>query len=171
MSKKIVYISLLISVGLVLFIFESYIPRPLPWLKPGLANIVTLLALYLYGFRTGLSITFLRVVIAGFIMGTFLNPAFLLAMGGGICATCVMGGLISFRPKKFSIIGVSIAGAFIHNLIQIFLAATLVIRKIQLFYLLPYLMLTSIFTGFITGIIALIILQRIGYKSPVSFSA
>lgn len=166
-TQQLIRISILVSIGLALFIFESYIPRPLPWMKPGLANIVTVLALYLYGFRSGLMVTFLRVVIASLILGSFFNPAFLLAIGGGIGATCIMGLLITVWPQQFSVIGVSIAGAFFHNTIQLLLAAIIIIRNMQLFYLLPALMLSSIPTGFIVGIISLFILQRIRDNLPV----
>jgi len=163
-TQQLLRISTLVSLGLVLFIFESYIPRPLPWMKPGFANIATVLALYIYGFRTGIVVTFLRVVIASLVLGTFLNPAFFLAIGGGITATCMMGGIITFWPHQFSVIGVSIAGAFFHNTMQIILAATIVIGNMQIFYLLPALMLSSILTGFIVGIIVLVMLQKIWAK-------
>ncbi|MBN1352495.1 Gx transporter family protein [candidate division KSB1 bacterium] len=160
MAHRLARISILVSAGLVLYIFESYIPRPLPWIKPGLANIASLLALALYGFRTGLSVTLLRVLIASFIMGSFLNPAFILAAGAGIAATCTMGAIFALLPEKFSIIGISIAGAFAHNVAQICLASIFLFGNSQIFYLLPVLTLSSLLTGFLVGIVAHFSLQR-----------
>ena len=75
-TQILLQLSLIATGGLVLFLFESLIPRPLPWLKPGLANIATLYALQKFGLRESLSVTLLRICVGGIILGTFLNPAF-----------------------------------------------------------------------------------------------
>jgi len=147
-------IAVLVAFGLILFLFESAIPRPLPWLKPGLANLVTLITLYLYGFRPALLVVTLRVVIAGFLLGTFGNPAFVFAFTGGLGATLVMGTLIRCCRNVFSVIGVSIVGAFVHNLIQVVLAAQFIVSSLQALYLLPIMLLSALFSGFLVGLFA-----------------
>ena len=113
-NRVIVWLSLLIAVGLILFIFEVYIPRPLPWLKPGLANISTLLALYFFNFQAAIIVVIVRVVTGSFLVGTFLNPAFILAMGGGVASTLVMSLVKTYFSRTFSIFGISILLSLIH---------------------------------------------------------
>ena len=69
-SKKAIQLSLIVAVGLVLFLFESFIPRPLPWLKPGLANIATLFTLYTFDLRCALTVTLLRILLGSLIIGS-----------------------------------------------------------------------------------------------------
>ena len=48
-AEKIVLLGLFLALGMILALFEAYIPRPLPWAKPGLANVVALVTLYVFG--------------------------------------------------------------------------------------------------------------------------
>ena len=84
-------IALLSAYALALHGFESMFPSPVPWLRLGLANIVTLITLLLYGLRAAVTVTLIRVVLASILNGTFLGPAFLLSLGGGILSTLSMG--------------------------------------------------------------------------------
>lgn len=155
--KKVSYITtlgVLSAAGLILFIFESSIPRPLPWLKPGLSNLVTIIALYRYGFRAAFGVMFIRVTIGAFILGTLFNPVFLFALSGGVAATIVMAFLHANFSKTFSVLGVSLLGAFTHNLIQLLLATFLVVSNVQVLYLMPVMLLSSLFSGFLVGIFA-----------------
>ncbi|MFQ5753061.1 MAG: Gx transporter family protein, partial [bacterium] len=115
--NRVTRIAVLVAGGLILFLFESAIPRPLPWLKPGLSNLVTLIAFYLFGFRIAFVIMLLRVVTGAFILGTLFNPVFLFGLSGGIVATGMMGLFYFYFKKIFSILGISILGAFTHNLV------------------------------------------------------
>jgi heptaprenyl diphosphate synthase len=157
---KLARLAMLVAAGSALFLFESAIPRPLPWLKPGLSNLVTLIALCLYGVRAAFLVLILRVIIGALILGTLFNPAFLFALGGGIVSTSLMA-LAWVPPRKiFSLIGVSLIGAFSHNLTQLCLAAVLVIQRTQVFYLLPIMLWSSFFSGFLVGIFAHFIVQK-----------
>jgi len=157
---KLTRMAILVAAGSVLFLFESTIPRPLPWLKPGLSNLVTLIALCLYGFRAAFLVMFLRVILGALILGTLFNPAFLFALGGGIVSTTLMALAYPHSRKIFSLIGVSLIGAFSHNLTQLCLAAFLVIHRTQVFYLLPIMLWSSLFSGFLVGIFAHFIVQK-----------
>lgn len=167
-NHKISWISLLIAIGLILFIFEAYIPRPLPWLKPGLANISTLLALYLFNSRTALIVVIIRVILGSLVIGTFLNPAFILAISGGITATILMALVKHYRSDMFSIFGISIIGATTHNLVQILLVSQVLIKNFHILYLLPLLMISALFTGIIVALFSYQILQKLRkYNSSV----
>lgn len=154
-------IAVLASCALILFLFEAAIPRPLPWLKPGLPNIVTLVAFYLYGFRTAFIIVIVRLFVGALALGTFLNPVFFFGLAGGVLATAVMGLFYFQLTHVFSLIGVSIVGAFVHNLIQLILAAFWVVGSTQVFYLLPIMLLSSLFSGFLVGLFAHYVVQKV----------
>lgn len=159
--RKIVWLAVLIAIGLIIFLFETYIPRPLPWLKPGLANMTTLLALYLFGVEAALIVVAGRVFLGTLIMGTFLNPAFILAMGGGILATLAMATAKKIGSQLFSIFGISIIGAITHNIAQLILVEFIIVKQIEIFYLLPILILSALFTGMIVAFISHYLLENI----------
>ncbi|MDZ7260664.1 MAG: Gx transporter family protein, partial [candidate division KSB1 bacterium] len=161
-SRPLVQLALLIAMGLSLFLFESLIPRPLPWIKPGLANIATLLALYLINFRGALAVAVMRIVLGSLLLGTLFNPAFVLAFGGGLMATVAMGLTKRYLDQFFSLFGISIIGAFFHNVTQISLASFVVVRKVEILYLLPVMLLSSLPTGFLVGFFSFLLLENTG---------
>ncbi|MDZ7318759.1 MAG: Gx transporter family protein [candidate division KSB1 bacterium] len=159
-NSRLARLSLLVALGLILFMFESFIPRPLPWLKPGLAHVATLLAMYLLGNRSAIMVVVLRVFIGSLLLGTLLNPAFILALGGSLSATLVMGLVRHYLSRVFSIFGISIIGALVHNLTQLFLVQMILVRRTEIYYLAPFMMLTSLVTGFIVALVAWLLLSR-----------
>ncbi|MBL7075157.1 Gx transporter family protein [candidate division KSB1 bacterium] len=167
--QKLTRLCALIALGLILFIFESFLPRPLPWVKVGLANLATLLALYWFGFGEALVVVVIRVGVGGLMLGTLFNPAFLFALGGGVIATLVMGGVRKTMPN-FGVVGVSIWGALAHNLTQLGLAYLLFIRGAGIFYLLPMFLFSSLFAGVVIGVVALFILERLPMLSGTTLS-
>ena len=160
MSFILIQLSLIVAGGLVLFLFESVIPRPLPWLKPGLANIATLFTLYIFDLRCALTVTILRILLGSLVVGSLFNPAFFLSLGGGLTAILAMTVTLRFGKNTFSVLGVSAIGAFCHNLMQIILAYFFIVKHSELFLLLPIVLLSSIFTGFVVGLITYILLEK-----------
>jgi heptaprenyl diphosphate synthase len=153
--------ALLTGFGVVMFLFESLLPRPLPWAKPGLANIATLLALYLLGAASAWAVTLLRVLLGSFFLGSFLNPGFWLSLAGGLAAVAAMTLLKKFGEKQFSVIGISLAGALAHVLAQIIVAGFLIVRRWEIVYLLPAMLWPALFAGVVVGLAALFLLERL----------
>jgi heptaprenyl diphosphate synthase len=153
-NRKLTWLALLVTIGLIIFMIESIIPRPLPWFKPGLANIATLVALYLFGLPEALIVSIIRVFLSALLTGSLFNPAFVLSFGGSIFAALCMGATIAFASRYFSIVGVSIIGAVVHNLVQIILVAWLILQHSGMLYLLPLLVLTAIPTGIFVALIS-----------------
>ena len=93
-------------------------------------------------------------------------------LAGGVLATAVMGLFYFQFAYVFSLIGVSIVGAFVYNLIQLVLAALWVVGSTQVFYLLPIMLLSSLFSGFLVGLFAHYVVQKVrqalvrGYDTP-----
>lgn len=158
-DKKDARLAGLIVIGLLLFIFEAYLPRPIPWLKFGLANIATLIALYWMGWKEAVIVSLFRIIIGSFFTGNLFTPGFFLSLGGGLAAVLVMGLL--YHAKIFSLLTVSIAGAIFHNLGQLFVAIYLLFKNAILWYLLPYLLLTGVITGIVIGFFSYYLLKRI----------
>ncbi len=153
-TKKMVFIALLVALASVLHVIEAFIPNPLslPGVKLGLANVVTLLALMLFGFKEGIMISILRVLIGSLIGGTFLTTSFFLSFSGALVSTLAMALLIRF-VLSLSIIGVSVVGAVIHNVTQL-CVAYFIVETVGIFYYLPFLLFWALPMGIGTGIIA-----------------
>lgn len=160
-TREIVLLSLLVALAVVLRGLEGLIPNPLPWIRIGLANIMTLLAILLFGLKAGFLLTVLRVCIASLLFGTFLSPTFLLSFSAGVCSTLVMGGGHMFFRKWLSPVGVSVLGGFTHNLVQLGVAYLLIVKHPEIFYLVPVLSLVGIISGFFNGLVVVFLYQRI----------
>lgn len=150
-SRKIVYIGLLVSQALVLHIFENMIPVPFvtPGAKLGLANLVTVLALYTLSKKETLLVLFLRLTL-GSIFGGSLS-AFMYSAAGGILSFLAMVLIKELFKDKISIIGVSAYGAVFHNVGQI-LVASAIVHNIGVTLYLPVLSIVGIVTGIFIGI-------------------
>ncbi|HAZ10699.1 MAG: hypothetical protein A2047_02220 [Omnitrophica bacterium GWA2_41_15] len=157
-DNNIYKIALLVSLACVLQIAESLIPHPIPGLRLGLANIITLVALVNLGFGYSLEITVLRTVLSSFIMGTFMSPGFILSFAAGVMSTLTMGFLYwlahATKQRLFSIVGISVAGALAHNIVQLGLAYFIMIKHAGIFVFLPWLSIGAVFIGWFTGAVS-----------------
>jgi heptaprenyl diphosphate synthase len=95
-----------------------------------------------------LEVTVLRSLIGGLLRGSVIG--LFLSFSGGIVSTLVMIGLFLLFDDSVSEIGVSVAGAVTHNVVQI-LAAYLLVKHAALFFYMPYLILIAIPTGLFVG--------------------
>ncbi len=156
-TRDLVLLSLLIALSIVLRGVEALIPNPLPWLRIGLANIMTLLAIMLFGLKAGLLLTVLRTLMSSLLFGSFLSPTFFLSFFAGIASTLAMGAALRWGGALFSPVGVSVLGGVVHNFAQLIVAYALIIRQIEIFYLFPPLALLGIATGFLNGWIVVVL--------------
>lgn len=155
-------IALLSAYALGLHGFESLLPTPIPWLRLGLANIITLTTLLLYGMRASIMVTLIRVILGSLFTGTFLGPAFILSFGGGVTSTVAMGIIVSLIPKLFGPVGLSLIGALFHNIAQLFLAYFLFIQRIEAILLIsPVIILLGTLTGTVNGVVSDIIIKNL----------
>ena len=149
---------LLLAVGL--HIFEAALPSLGPWFKPGLANIMTLLALVLIGPRAAFLLAVWRVIIGSFFIGTLFTPTFIISLAGGVASVAVM--LLAWRTiPGITLIGISLIGAVAHMTVQFITVESLFIHQHALYYLLPPLLLLSVITGWINGGLAAYIVSHI----------
>ena len=148
-------IALLSAYAVGLHGMESLIPSPVPWMRLGLANIITVITLVLYGMKPAIMVTLIRVLVSSLLTGTFLGPAFILSFGGGLASTVAMGLVYSAVPGLFGIIGISIIGALSHNITQLFFAYFLFVPRIgAILTIAPFIILTGSLTGLVNGIVS-----------------
>jgi len=150
-TRRVTNLALLVSVGLVLGIIESTFPPllPLPGAKLGLANIATVIALYLFGPSMALEVTFIRTILGGLLRGSVVG--LLLSFSAGMVSTLVMIALYLAFDRYVSVVGVSVVGAAAHNVTQL-AAAYLLVGQAALFYYTPYLVLLAVPTGLFVGL-------------------
>lgn len=163
-------VAILSAYALVVYGFEGLLPTPVPWLRLGLANIITLTALLVYGFRTAMMVTLIRVILGSMFTGTFLGPAFMLSLAGGVSSTAAMGLVRVLFKGLFGPVGLSLIGAFVHNAAQLAIAYFLFIRRIEAVLLIsPILLLMGTITGGVNGIISGLMINSIKKegKKPV----
>ena len=152
LTKKAVW--LLIAVAL--NALELFVPRIpfLPWLKPGLANSITIIWLVKYGLNDAILYTILRTWISGFYFG-FSFVTLTLSLSGGIAASLAMGLAWKLFGKKghLGTVGIGITGAVFHNLAQLGAVYLMLTHNSSIFYQLPFMLTASLFFGGITGFI------------------
>ncbi|WP_099188925.1 Gx transporter family protein [Tepidibacter mesophilus] len=160
-TKKMVFMSILISQSLVMYIIETYIANPLVFIAPGaklgLSNIITLISLIFLGFKDTFVILIARVIISSILGGGF--SAFLYSAAGGVLSLIFMYIFNIFSKKKSSLVGVSIIGAVFHNIGQLIMAS-IIIHNIGIFIYMPILLFTSIPTGMFIGIVCRYLVQN-----------
>lgn len=149
-AKQISMCAILLALALALSYAERFLPLqlviPLPGIKLGLANTVTLIALCLFKTRYACMILIARCILGAVFGSGITGLAFSLC--GGILALCAMAA--AGKASVFSIYGISIFGAAAHNIGQI-LAAMVLMNSVYIGAYLPYLLLAAIATGLLTG--------------------
>jgi heptaprenyl diphosphate synthase len=154
-------IAWLTSLAIVIHILESSIPSPLPGIKPGLANVVTLLVLYRFGWRYAVWVSGLRVVAGSLLIGTFMSPTFFLSLSGAI-ASMIAIGLLWLLPRGWiGLYGISILAAVTHICAQLYVAWMLFVPHAMILRLLPVLITAGIIFGIFNAIIALSIQHKL----------
>lgn len=152
-TKRLVRLSMLTSLGLAFHIMEGIMPNPFigiaPGAKLGLANIIGLVTLVIYGFKYALTVNLLRCFIAGIASGAITSMMY--SMAGAFTSTILMWIAYKKLNKYFSLVGVSVLGALGHNIAQLTVAA-IIINNIRIFTYLPIMMLASIVTGIFIGL-------------------
>lgn len=147
--------AVLTAFALVLSLVERALPLeavvPLPGVKLGLANTVTLYAVYRLGGRGALAITLCRVFLLFLLSGSV--TALFMSLCGALLSLAGMLGLHRLFPRGLSVLGVSVAGAALHGAGQIACAMALTATPSVLYYL-PMLLLSAVPCGLLTGVCA-----------------
>jgi heptaprenyl diphosphate synthase len=160
-TKKLMIFSLLLALAVVLYILEGFLPNPVPvpGIKLGLANIIILLSFFLFDFREILFLVMARVLLASLLSGSLLGIGFMMSLSGAIVSAVCMYAVYHSKAG-FSLIGVSVLGATVHNITQL-LVFYFIVGTIGIFSYLPFLVLSGIGVGIMTGYVTLLLENRI----------
>ena len=153
-SRRVATLGALLAISLVLSIVESMlgamVPLPIPGVKLGLANIVSMFILVYFSLPSALVIAVLRTLLAALLTGGL--SMFLFSAPGAILSILLMWAALRFVPP-LSLVGVSMVGAVVHNLAQV-CVAVLMTGEANLFYYAFVLTAVGAVSGSITGIVA-----------------
>lgn len=152
-------IAWLTALAVAIHLIEAALPSPLPGVKPGLANVITIVVLMRFGWRTAAWVSLLRVLVSGLLLGTFLSPTFALSLGGALCSVTILGLALHLARGGFGPIGYSVLAALAHMSGQFGIAYTLFIPHPGLLHLLPILLTLALLFGVTSGILARSMLQ------------
>lgn len=159
-KKKDAVIIILICNAILISLIELVIPIPvpIPGVKLGLANIITIIAIAFLGFQDVLLIVFLRcIVVAVLSKGITVLP---FSLTGGILSAIAMWLLYEKASRFFSIKGISVVGAIVHNTAQL-VVASLILGESVLIYYFPVLLISAVITGLVTGSISELTVREI----------
>lgn len=156
--RQITTMGMLVALAMVLGFVETLIPINLgiPGMKLGLANIVVVIALFLFDIKTAIVVSILRIIL---IAMTFGNMSMMFYSIAGASLSLLSMIAIS-KIKSFSLISVSIVGGIMHNVGQIICAA-FVVRTNGVFTYLPVLIIAGLVSGALIGIVAGLISVRL----------
>ncbi|MFA5603320.1 MAG: Gx transporter family protein [Bacilli bacterium] len=152
--KQNIRLSMLLALSVVLSIIESMIPffnGYIPGLKLGLANTIILFILYSYSFKDAMYVSVLRVFLVGILRTGIFSQTFFFSLSGALLSGTAM--YLTKRFTKLSIVGVSVVGSIFHSIGQV-LVAIIIINTTNMIYYLPWLLMFSIPTGIIVGLIS-----------------
>ncbi len=151
-------LGLLSALSLILFVIELRLPAliPVPGVKPGLSNIVVLVALFAYDRKSAAAVLFVKMVLGAVFAGSLLR--FLSSCAGSLCcfaAAAALRGAVKDRQAWF----LSAVAACAHNFGQL-AVARIVMGTSQIWWYAPILALSGVLTGVFTGLCA-------GFALPV----
>jgi heptaprenyl diphosphate synthase len=148
------HIARMAAVALGLTILENAIPSPLPGVKPGLANIVTLIVLARYGWRTAAWVSLLRVVAGSLLFGNFLTPGFFLSVLGAVLSLVALAFAQHLPSRWFGSVSHSIYAAFAHISGQLLGVYLWLIPHAGIAYFIPIFATAALVFGTVNGFIA-----------------
>lgn len=159
---KLTELALLTSAALIMFVIELQIPYPFPisGIKLGLANIITVYAVYQYKPSEVLMIILVRIFLGSVFSANYLALAFSIS-GALLCWAGMIGAKHIIDEEHIWL--ASILGAVLHNTGQI-LAAVVVMKTFTVFVYLPFLIVAGCIAGAFTGFTAQIIISRLNHK-------
>lgn len=152
-APDIARLGVFLALATSLHIFEAQLPSlPIPGAKIGLANLVSMFALYAWGFREAMLIVVMRQLVGSLVTGTIFAPAFVFGLAGGVLSVAAMG--LGLRlAGALGPVAISLVGATAHNIGQLF-AAWAMLGQVQVFYYLPYLLWFAVPSGALVGVTA-----------------
>jgi len=157
-ARRLTLMTMLLAMSILLHMVEPALPIPVPGVKLGLANIVGLITLFLFGVKEMVTVNVMRVVMASLLRGILFGTGFWLSLSGVMLSTIVT--ILLYKQNKLSKIGLSVASGAFHGIGQIG-ALILINNTVMMIYWLPMLWFSSVPTGYVTGTLSVQVLKRL----------
>ncbi|QPJ64102.1 MAG: Gx transporter family protein [Candidatus Nitrohelix vancouverensis] len=153
-ERRLLIMATLVALGVVLHRLEALLPLPSPWIKLGLANVMTLVALVYLGVKEAFIVAILRVFWGSILGGTFMSPTFFLSFAGTLSATLAMACFYAGGRGPFSLIGVCVASAYAHTATAFFCVYGFLSTSTSFLKLIPLFSCLALVSGVLTGLVA-----------------
>lgn len=160
-NRQLIYISLLVAQGVIIGLLENMIPFPFaiaPGAKLGLANLITIIAIFTMPKRESFFLVCLRLILTTLLGGTV--STLLYSAAGALLSYFGMLLVKMLGPERVSVIGISATGGFLHNVGQL-LVASFIARSWAVMMYLPILSMIGILAGIAVGIAANYLLEHV----------
>ncbi|MDD3764772.1 MAG: Gx transporter family protein [Nevskiales bacterium] len=158
------------TLAIVIHVIEAGFPSPIPGVKPGLANVITLIVLLRHSLRMAIWVAALRVLVGSLLVGSFMTPGFWLSASGALgslLALSLGSGWNRLLPSlRLSAVGLSVLSALAHMGGQFFVAYEVFVPHPGLLRLMPPLLTAALVFGVATGLVAAGIVRRLGPPVP-----
>ncbi len=138
---------------------EYAIPKPLPFLRLGLANLPVIVALFVLPTRDIYKLILLKIIGQALITGTLFSYIFLFSAAGSLASGLTMLGVHRMLKNRISCIGLSLAGAAANNIAQL-IVARLILFGSATKYIAPILLISGAVTGLALGIFTQMFIER-----------
>ncbi len=157
----------LAALAIVIHVAEAAIPSPMPGVKPGLANVITVAVFIEFGWGMALWVSLLRVLVGSLVIGSFLTPGFVLSLTGAGFSMAMLGlirllrGADSDSSLGLSALGICLLSALGHMVGQFYAAYLFFIPHPGMLTLLPVLMTLAAVFGLVSGIVTTLLLASL----------
>jgi len=146
---------------------EYMIPKPLPFMRIGLANLPLMLALDIFPFPSFLILVCIKVLGQALITGTLFSYIFLFSLTGTFFSALLMWSLRRTLKKRISFIGIGTAGAMVSNAAQLALAYVFIFKE-NARYIAPPFLAVGLITGIVLGVFCEVFTRRSQWYKAVS---
>lgn len=153
------------ALAIAIHILEAAFPSPLPGVKPGLANVITLIVYLRHGLRLAVWVAAMRVLVGSLLVGTFLSPTFLLSATGAVAALSALALTGAIGGRRVGAVGLSVVSSLAHMSGQITVAYLLFIPHPALLKLVPVLLSAALLFGTVSGLIAASVLNILSRRA------
>lgn len=158
-TKKLVLIGVLAAVAMILSYIEALLPpiySAVPGIKLGLANIAIIFALYSVDFKSAALISAIKVFLSALLFGSVTS--FIYSFSGAVLSLVVMA--LMKKSTLFSPVGVSVAGAVMHNVGQVF-CAIIILGTAEIGYYLTFLSVSAVVSGVLVGLVSALLIKKL----------
>lgn len=162
--KKLLRFALLSALSITFFIVDSFLPKPLPFMKYGIANIFVLVLVYDEKYKIAVFVMVFKIIFGNFFTGKLFSAVALLSISGGIFALTFMILFRQILRNLISITGYSLIGSFAHVLGQLIALKLTIIHNINILFFYKIFWITTLISGVLIGYAAEKIRKSIIFK-------